>query len=229
MNLIHNYSNAKKLDKFEAIDDNVQKIYDKFRLDLLLAIQQTHPEAINENVIEQAKDKYQQNLKLVEEANQDLQNIKPRGSNNLEARLGEILQDFCNIKEAVKINPGFQDIITDAEENFNNALNQKLKGLTNNNLDELEKNLADYMAMIDLNNEQSNFNLEPSLNISSNNQYQECQEEQYLFDLIDWKQYDQKEQHLIGDTNQIQSKLLEINQEPVNVNNNSTGFGIGVK
>ena len=145
------------------------------------------------------------------------------------------MQTFYTIKEAVKINDSeinnseLEVIIKSAEKNFTDALEQTLEGLTDNNLDELEKNLADYMAMVDLNNEQSNFNLEPFLNMSSNNQNQYEQEYQDLFDSIDWKQYDQKEQHLIGDTNQIQSKLLEINQEPVNVNNNSTGFGIGVK
>ncbi len=226
---------AKELDTFEAIDDNVQKIYNKFRLDLFLAIQENYPDAIEESIITQAKEKCHQNLKPVEEANQDLQNIKPRDGDNLEERLHNILQTFYTIKEAVKINDSeinnseLEVIIKSAEKNFTDALEQTLEGLTDNNLDELEKNLADYMAMVDLNNEQSNFNLEPFLNMSSNNQNQYEQEYQDLFDSIDWKQYDQKEQHLIGDTNQIQSKLLEINQEPVNVNNNSTGFGIGVK
>lgn len=163
-----------------------------------------------------------------------MQNIRPRGSDNLEERLGDILQNFDSIKKAVKINDSeinnseLEVIIKSAEENFNNALNQAREDLTSDNLDNLETSFADYMTMVDLNNEQSNVDSEPSLNISSNNQYQECQEEQDLFDLFDWKQYDQKDQHLIGDTNQIQSKLLEINQEPVNVNNNSTGFGIGI-
>jgi lipopolysaccharide export LptBFGC system permease protein LptF len=147
-----------------------------------------------------------------------LQSIKPRGSDYLEERLGDILQNFCTIKEAVKINAGFQDIITDAENNFTQALNQTLEDLTNNNLDELEKNLADYMAMIDLNNEQSNFNLEPSLNMSSNNQNQHDKEDQ---DLFNWKQYNQEDQ-------QAQSKLQILLQKQVKINNYINGLGIGV-